>query len=446
MTVLVAAVALGLALAQSAGVVEIRDVAPEQYPSVSTIVRVIDERGRAVAGLGKDDFKVLEDGRPVGGIDVRPSFREGGSLAVELLIDTSGSMRDGPLQAAAAAARAFLDRLGPDDRVGLITFGSPPVERAPIGAPAAITGLDQLTPDGYTALYDSISLAQARLASQPARARAIVVLTDGRDDEGDTRSDDRFDRLRLALSGSAIPIHGVGFTSPEFDPGPLRELTALTKGTYRETDSPAGFTALYRQIADELLAEYRISYRSSAAPGPHRVEVRVEAAAVQGKAERAFELAGDGIAPATTVPEPAAESSPSDAIFVVVVAVLAIAAAAAAFAVRRRDWKAAAVRAPAAPEPSTSEMMLTGSGVAIALSRGVIVVGRDPSAQVVIDDPMVSRQHAQLEVTPDGVRVQDLGSANGTHVNGVAVESSVMRPGDILEIGDVRLELRSVAS
>lgn len=428
---------------QSTGAVQIRDVAAELYPQLGAVIRVVDAAGRDVPGLGKGDFAVLEDGQRVPDFEVRPSFREGGTLAVELLVDTSGSMRNGPLEAAKAGAQAFLDRLGPDDRVGLISFGDPEVERAPIGPPAAITNLDSLTADGNTALYGAITLAMARLASQTAKARAIVVLTDGRDDEGDNRSGERFDRLRLALTGSTIPIHAVGFRSREYNPDPLRELAALTGGTYRDTDATSEFAALYRQIADVLLPEYRMSYKSAAGPGPHRLRIEAQTPGGKVAGEQTFNVVAPGSPPITTAPvKTSSGGAPVLALVLMAIAVLGVAGVVAYLGTRRARPLEPAGPAPPA-ERAHNGMVLEGPGVAIPLREGPILVGRDPSAQVIIDDSLVSRQHARLQVTADGVWVEDLGSANGTLLNGVVIQTAMLRPGDVLEIGELRLRLRA---
>ncbi len=52
MTLLAALVSAAVLLGQGTATVEIRDVAPEKYPQVSAVVRVVDDRGRAVPGLG----------------------------------------------------------------------------------------------------------------------------------------------------------------------------------------------------------------------------------------------------------------------------------------------------------------------------------------------------------------------------------------------------------
>lgn len=75
--------------------------------------------------------------------------------------------------------------------------------------------------------------------------------------------------------------------------------------------------------------------------------------------------------------------------------------------------------------------------------KGKLVVGRQAPASVVLEDDSVSRKHAQVEATPEGVVLRDLGSANGTLVNGepAGTEEVVLRPGDIVSFGMVEMVL-----
>jgi len=57
----------------------------------------------------------------------------------------------------------------------------------------------------------------------------------------------------------------------------------------------------------------------------------------------------------------------------------------------------------------------------------VITIGRAPSSDVVIDDPTVSAQHASLTKTPSGYRLKDLGSTNGTQINGVSITDDELK-------------------
>lgn len=69
------------------------------------------------------------------------------------------------------------------------------------------------------------------------------------------------------------------------------------------------------------------------------------------------------------------------------------------------------------------------------LDRARILVGRDPSADIFLNDITVSREHAVLDVRPGEVDVSDAGSLNGTYVNGVSVDRAVLRNGDQLQVG-----------
>lgn len=70
------------------------------------------------------------------------------------------------------------------------------------------------------------------------------------------------------------------------------------------------------------------------------------------------------------------------------------------------------------------------------------IVGRE-GADVILSDPEVSRRHALLRELPSGPAIEDMGSTNGTFVNGVRIEElTELREGDEVRIGDTvwRLE------
>src|SRR5262245_52778586 len=67
---------------------------------------------------------------------------------------------------------------------------------------------------------------------------------------------------------------------------------------------------------------------------------------------------------------------------------------------------------------------------------GTIVFGRDPECDVSEDgDSLLSRRHSEFALGPSGVVVRDLGSRNGTFVNGVKTVESPVTPGDVVQIG-----------
>jgi hypothetical protein len=71
--------------------------------------------------------------------------------------------------------------------------------------------------------------------------------------------------------------------------------------------------------------------------------------------------------------------------------------------------------------------------------RETVMVGRDPSCEIVIPDRQVSRYHARLMPAPEGIILEDLGSKNGTHCNGSIVQDPiVLQDGDTIQVAIVQ--------
>jgi len=81
----------------------------------------------------------------------------------------------------------------------------------------------------------------------------------------------------------------------------------------------------------------------------------------------------------------------------------------------------------------------------IKLEEGVTIVGRHDECHLKIKSSQVSRQHCHLFEKKGLLLVKDLGSANGTFVNGKRVkDQQVLEPGDELTIGDVQLRVEKI--
>src|SRR4051812_45787708 len=81
-------------------------------------------------------------------------------------------------------------------------------------------------------------------------------------------------------------------------------------------------------------------------------------------------------------------------------------------------------------------------GEIIDLAEGTQVIGRSSDSDITIDDPEVSSRHASVTRTGDAVKLQDLGSLNGTKVNGERIsEPRTLAPGDRITIGPATIQL-----
>ena len=73
----------------------------------------------------------------------------------------------------------------------------------------------------------------------------------------------------------------------------------------------------------------------------------------------------------------------------------------------------------------------------------VKTIGRSPGAEFIVEAALVSRLHCQLIATEDSLQVKDLGSTNGTFVNGKKVTRATLSDGDKLTIGRVQFVVNS---
>jgi pSer/pThr/pTyr-binding forkhead associated (FHA) protein len=118
--------------------------------------------------------------------------------------------------------------------------------------------------------------------------------------------------------------------------------------------------------------------------------------------------------------------------------------------------RAAPAKAPKSARPRTARAPRKGAvptrlhvlepvdraGTEFALT-GDMTMGRAPGCTVVLDEQYVSQVHTRVFQRESGVFVEDLGSTNGTWVNGVRAQGHVsVRPGDRIQLGNVVLELR----
>lgn len=238
--------------------------------------------GDPIRDLNASDVNITEDGKPV---EISGLALANADEAIHIVIamDTSGSMRGPKMDGARIAAAQFISGLGKNDLAAIMSFNSQ--VKTEIGftnnladASEKVDSLNALDGAGtcfYDALYEAITLT----TTIPIGRRAIIILTDGVDELPSGKKCSKYhedDVINLAKSGgSRVPIYTVGLGS-KVDSVGLQRIADSTGGQYQFAVNEQKLDGLFRKLLEQLRSEYRVTYISKAAPGPHQLVVETK--------------------------------------------------------------------------------------------------------------------------------------------------------------------------
>jgi hypothetical protein len=365
---------------------------------------------------------------------------------VVLALDTSGSITASDAERTRALAADLLAALPAGSEVALLTFDDQSRIVVPRTAVAADlkAGLATIRISGrYTALYDALYEASRYLRGTPPARKAVVLVTDGRDENSALNLDDGLGDAR----DSGIPIFTIGIGKAE--ERVLRRIAKLTGGEY----TPVG-AADASQLATRILA----IGAPEALPEPTRAPPPTTAPApepARGRTALGLVLIG-----ATLLA------------VVLVLMLLAARRAPATPATGTREIPVATERLPRprleSPvddgySPTLMTRLDTGeeslektmtfvekpmlvvqggplSGHFFVLKRETTTaVGRARANDVVLDDVAVSSQHCRIRHEEGDFVLHDLQSTNGTYVNEQKVSRHRLAAGDVIRLGETQL-------
>jgi Ca-activated chloride channel family protein len=252
-----------------AGLEEMRVQLVELYTAV------VDRNDRPAEGLAAEQFAVKEDG--VAQQLVRFERVRDLPIKTAILLDTSASMEKSLEEAQQAALSFFTDIVTPKDRAALITFNDRPRlqvkftnELLSLGG-----GLAGLKAERGTALYDSIVFSLYYFNGLKGQ-RALVVLSDGKDESSKFSLPDTLDFARRA----GVTIYSIGLGELERDARKaLERLSTDTGGRSFFVADAKELAAIYQTIQEELRSQYLLVYQSTNAKNDKKfrsIDVRVK--------------------------------------------------------------------------------------------------------------------------------------------------------------------------
>ena len=248
----------------------------------------VERRGERVEGLGRDDFRIFDDGEPQ-----RTVTSEGGDvpMAALVLVDASDSMHGGRLKAATAGASAFVDGMHKLDQAQMLLFSDRILHQTPFTSfPEVLkAGLSGVEADGGTSLDDHLFIALERLESLQGR-RVVILLSDGVDVSSLLRMEDvdrvarRSEALIYWIRPGGAAKEGRIYTAWRDDDQHRRELELLERmversgGRIVDVKSVQEAEPAFEKILAELRRQYVVGYYPNRDLGDgawHKVEVKV---------------------------------------------------------------------------------------------------------------------------------------------------------------------------
>ncbi|MEQ1574925.1 MAG: VWA domain-containing protein [Vicinamibacterales bacterium] len=231
-------------------------------PIRPTIEFTVTDESRKQVQIAAEDLEVFEDGVA----QTIDTFQEAvDPVSIVLVLDASGSMTRSA-EAVRQTAREFVSAVRPEDSLAVITFADEPLFGHLLGANRefSINAIDKYTTGGGTALYDALWNALLHVKTAQGR-RAVVVLTDGRDENnpgtapGSTHTFDEVLELGRQVSATIFPI-GLG---GRVDKQVLETLASTSGGLAYASLEPGQLAEQFHSIIENLRQRYVVGYTST---------------------------------------------------------------------------------------------------------------------------------------------------------------------------------------
>ncbi len=392
---------------------------PTGEETMELYLRAETRYGEPVEGLSPRDVSIRDNGELVSpeGLELARLHDADRGATIAIALDVSRTMKGEPFDRARDAVLTYIDRMGPHDRVAVLAFSDrvDVVVSFKSGKSEARERVRELEVDLKsltTVLFDGAFKAvdMIRRGRELPHRSFVVVFSDGKDDGSRATLDEVVDLAEGAGDESRIPVFTIGFD--RFGGGSLKSLLKLSRGSSAEAffaQSPELVESYFDEIWRQMLHSYVVRYPARFDGGHHSIELAI----------------GDQSDTQSAVYP---DRSHGAMLWVVAGALLAALVAGGVLWARR-------------PAHAGRLIFLEGprKGEGIPLVKPQLSIGALPDNDIVVPSAAVSRYHAQLQCRGRHVEIKDVGSSNGTFVNGTQVRSCPLEPGDRIRIGDIDL-------
>ena len=248
--------------------IKITQVDNSRFPLVTVYVSVTNAAGEPVS-VDQTAIQISENGQVMQTKTAGAGGKGGvGPLTTMLVMDVSGSMdKNGKIDGAKSAAKAYVDQMRPGDKAGLMVYNTKTnyVQLITGDHGQLSAAIDGVKTGGDTAMFDAMVAAEDALKGVAGR-KAIIAVTDGLDNSSSHKAADVI--TGIGPAGLSISTIGLGDPSSKaqtgLDEAGLKSLAQEAGGGYSFAGDAQALSALFASYGRALQNEYVVSYTSPA--------------------------------------------------------------------------------------------------------------------------------------------------------------------------------------
>jgi hypothetical protein len=432
-------------------------------PRITAYVDLLDSNGEPVTNLKANQFSASVQERPIKVVQVQPFEESGEGVAYIFLVDVSKSISDSQFEEMRKAINAWIEGMSPLDRMAIYSFGE---EYKPVidftadqqdlkNALATLRPTDRRTLI-HLALERALELSKRSDKGLPAR-RAIVVLTDGKDEGSGLTAEDVIRRSIPSGTQPAIPIYAIGYSrlpakEKQIYLDELHRFAVVSGGLFQEAEArPLAET--YGQMNRAIR---RVSVLHMECDG---CRPDLQSHALQISVNLGGMIQNSTVGVIFLGPPPPSWWSKwgmfvigGSILLVIVVGVLAIARREQSKPVLTVDspspWLSGTtgpVETQPTPKLKVKLDVVKGRDAGSVHEIGLYErasIGRNKDCELVIADGDISSRQCELILEDGRVFLRDAGSTNGTMLNGVRISARErLETGDTIGLGHTELRI-----
>jgi hypothetical protein len=389
-----------------------------------------------LSSLKVKDVSLKVDGVPLqipkDGITIYPA--EGQSSAILFLVDVSDPLRKNTVEVKNKQHLVEMMLQQKEyEKTGIAVFDSEISILSPIGSDEKenVKAINSITAKGQaTEFYKNILAAIEILKKTDATRKGLVLMSDGKDEDRAYKYEDVIKAAREAN----IVILGLGYTEKPSDTPYLQTIKRLadaTNGAFYDVPTSKLPVEIKTNPFDFLEKGGRVSFDSSKLYGDQKVELTLGL------------IEGDSVTLKTNFEFPDKRTLVEKTIdfvksywWVLILGLMILVVS--SVLIRRALIKRALANQPEQIYGYLEEF--DGSSTRHPINKTTMCIGRNRDNDICLINDSISSHHAEIHRKRDGgFNIVDLGSTNGVLVNGVKINQSVITAGDVIELGEVRL-------